>query len=62
VKHEITKNIGVDASFVRTIVQDHILALKYVPSELQFADLFTKAHNRAQYGFFLSKLSFIDPP
>jgi hypothetical protein len=38
VKHELTKHIGVDASFVRTDVQDQILALQYVPSKLQLAD------------------------
>jgi hypothetical protein len=43
VKHELTKHIGVDASFVRTAVHDQILALQYVPSELQLADFFTKA-------------------
>jgi hypothetical protein len=34
VKHELTKHIGVDASFVRASVQDQIIALQYVPSEL----------------------------
>jgi hypothetical protein len=43
VKHELTKHIGVDAFFVRTTVQDQILGLQYVPSELQLADFFTKA-------------------
>jgi hypothetical protein len=62
VKHELTKHIGVDASFVRAAVQDQILALHYVPSDLQLADFFTKAQTRAQHGFFLSKLSVVDPP
>ena len=34
VKHELTKHIGVDASYVRAAVQDHVVALQYVPSEL----------------------------
>jgi hypothetical protein len=34
VKHDLTKHIGIDASFVRTVVQDQILTLQYVPSEL----------------------------
>jgi hypothetical protein len=34
VKHELTKHIGVDASFVRTAMQDQIPALHYVPSKL----------------------------
>jgi hypothetical protein len=62
VKHELTKHIGVDAFFVRTVVHAQILALQYVHSELQLADFFTKAHTRAQHSFFLSKLSVVDPP
>ena len=62
VKHELTKHIGVDAHFVRVVVQDQTLALHYVPSELQLADFFTKAQTRAQHTFFLSKLSVVDPP
>ena len=62
VKHELTKHIGVDASFVRAAVQDQILALHYVPSDLQLADFFTKAQTRAQHSYFLSKLSVVDPP
>jgi hypothetical protein len=47
VKHELTKHIGVDAFFVRTAMQDQILALQYVPSELQLADFFMKTQTRA---------------
>ena len=46
-KHELTKHIGVDAYYVRAAVQDHVIALQYVPSELQLADFFTKAQTRA---------------
>ena len=62
VKHKLTKHIGVDAHFVRVAVQDQTLAFHYVPSELQLADFFTKAQTRVQHGFFLSKLSVVDPP
>ena len=62
VKHGLTKHIGVDTSYVRAAVQDHVVALQYVPSELQLADFFTKAQTRAQHGFHLSKLSVVDPP
>ena len=61
-KHELTKHIGVDAYYVRAAVQDHVVALQYVPSELQLADFFTKAQTRAQHGFYLPKLSVLDPP
>jgi hypothetical protein len=62
VKHELTKHIGDDAFFVRTAGQDQVMALQYVPSELQLPDFFMKAQTRAQYGFFLSKFSVVDPP
>jgi hypothetical protein len=34
VKHELTKHIGVDAFYTRANVQDQVIALHYVPSEL----------------------------
>ena len=43
VKHELTKHIGVDASFTRSHCHQNTIALQYVPSELQVADFFTKA-------------------
>ena len=62
VRHELSKHIGTDAFFTREAVQDEVIALQYVPSELQLADFFTKPQTRAQHGFFLSKLSVVDPP
>jgi histone deacetylase 1/2 len=46
VKHELTKHIGVDGFYVRHAVQDQVMALQYVPSELQLADFFTKTQTR----------------
>jgi hypothetical protein len=34
VKHELTKHIGVDAHFTRSQVQDGVVTLQYMPSEL----------------------------
>jgi hypothetical protein len=34
IKHELTKHVGVDAHFTRSHVQDDVVALQYVPSEL----------------------------
>jgi hypothetical protein len=62
VKHELTKHIGVDVFYTRANVQDQVIALHYVPSELKLADFFIKAQTRAQHSFFLSKLSVVDPP
>ncbi|WVZ52520.1 hypothetical protein U9M48_003568 [Paspalum notatum var. saurae] len=62
VKHELTKHIGVDAYYTRAQVQDGVVTLRYVPSELQLADFLTKAQTRDQHRFYLSKLSVFDPP
>ena len=62
VKHELTKHISVNASYIRTQVQDQVVALQYVPSELQLADFFIKTQTRAQHSFYLSKLHIVDPP
>jgi hypothetical protein len=42
IKHELTKHIGVDAYFAWSQVQDGVVALQYVPLELQLVDFFTK--------------------
>jgi hypothetical protein len=62
IKHELAKHIGVDAFHVRATVQDQVIALQYMPSELQLADFFTKVQTRAYHSFFLSKLNVVDPP
>ena len=33
-KHELTKHIGVDSYYTRAQVQDDVIDLRYVPSEL----------------------------
>jgi hypothetical protein len=33
-KHELTKHIGVDASYTRAQMQDAVITLRYVPWEL----------------------------
>jgi hypothetical protein len=57
VKHELTKHIGVDASFTWSHCHQKIIDLQYVPLESQFADLFTKAQTSAQHQFHLIKLN-----
>jgi hypothetical protein len=53
-KHELTKHIGVDASFTRSHCHQKTIDLQYVPSESQLVDFFTKAQTRAQHQFHLS--------
>jgi hypothetical protein len=62
VKHELTKNVGVDAHFTRSQLQNGVVALQYVSSELQLVDFFTKAQTHAHHQFYLFKLSVVDPP
>jgi hypothetical protein len=57
VKHDLTKHVGVDAHFMRSHVQDDIVALQYVPSELQLAYFFMKSQTRAHHQFYLFKLN-----
>jgi hypothetical protein len=62
IKQKLTKHVGVDDHFTRSQVQDGVVALQYVPSELQLTDFFTKSQTRAHHQFYLSKLSVVDPP
>jgi hypothetical protein len=62
VKHELVKHVGVDCYYTRAQVQDGVIDLHYVPSELQLADFLTKAQTRTQHRFYLSKLSVLDAP
>jgi hypothetical protein len=61
VKYELTKHISVDAHFTRSRVQDSVVALQYVSSELKLTDFFMKAQTRTHHQFCLSKLSVVDP-
>ena len=60
VKHELTKHIGVDSASIRSHCQNFTIDLKYVPSELQVADFFTKAQTKEQHRFYISKLNVSD--
>jgi hypothetical protein len=44
VKHELTKHIGVDAFYTCANVQDQVIALHYVPSELVVSGFFLQRH------------------
>jgi hypothetical protein len=62
VKHKLTKHIGIDTHFTRSHIQDGVVALQYVPFELQLEDFFMKAQTRAHHQFYLSKLDVDDSP
>jgi hypothetical protein len=42
IKLDLTKHIGVDGHFTRSQVLDAVVALQYVPLELQLIDFFTR--------------------
>lgn len=52
-KHQLTKHIGVDSSFMWSHVHDRVIAPQYVPSKLQLIDYFMKAQTRAHHNFYL---------
>jgi len=61
-KHELTKYIGVDVFFTRSHCYQKTISLRYVPSELQLTDFFTKAQTREQHQLHLIKLNASNPP
>lgn len=60
--HERTKHIEVDCHSIREALDDHVISLPHVSSQLQLADIFTKAVPRARHQFLLSKLMLLDKP
>ena len=45
--HENTKHIEVDCHYIRELVEDRSINLRYISSKDQLADLFTKAMSRS---------------
>jgi hypothetical protein len=60
-KHELTKNIGVDAFFTQSHCHQHTIHLQYVTSKLQLANFFTKVQTQEQHRLHLLKLNALDP-
>uniref|UniRef100_A0A2N9F8S5 Reverse transcriptase Ty1/copia-type domain-containing protein n=1 Tax=Fagus sylvatica TaxID=28930 RepID=A0A2N9F8S5_FAGSY len=60
--HARTKHIELDYHFVREKVAAGALTTRYVPSQSQIADLFTKAISKDVFHHFRSKLGVLPPP
>ena len=49
VQHSKTKHIEIRYHFIRDIVERNIMCLKYIPTECQNADIFTKSLDRSKF-------------
>ncbi|KAL0386538.1 UNVERIFIED_CONTAM: Retrovirus-related Pol polyprotein from transposon TNT 1-94 [Sesamum latifolium] len=58
--HEHTKHIEVDCHYVRDKIQAGNIVTFHVHTDLQLADIFTKALGKQQFDFLLSKLGTHD--
>ena len=56
IQHSRTKHIDIRHHFIRELVEDQIVALEHVATEMQSADIFTKALDANQFEVLRGKL------
>ena len=49
IQHSRTKHIDIRYHFIKELVEEKIVALEHVATELQLADIFTKAMDATQF-------------
>ena len=60
--HERTKHIEVDGHSIREAFEAHVITCPHISTELQNADIFTKALTRHRHCFISRKLMLVDQP
>ena len=60
VHHDRTKHVEVDRHFISEKIENKIITLSYTPTQLQVADILTKALHRPHFEELRSKLGMLD--
>ena len=60
--HERTKHIEVDCHSIQDTLESRVISLPHISSDLQVADVFTKALTRRRHQFLVGKLLLTDLP
>lgn len=59
--HDRSKHIAMDYHFVRECVATGDVVVRYVPTQFQLVDIFTKGLSSSQFSFLKSNLSIRSP-
>ena len=61
VYHARTKHVELDVHFIRSLISEHKLEVRYVPTEVQPVDFLTKALSFERYKVLCNKLTMTNP-